>query len=66
MGPPDAFYRLYLVPGMLHCGGGDAPTQVDWQDAIEAWVERGTAPDALTASDGQGATQVVLPYRDGG
>ncbi len=66
MGSVDGFYRLYLVPGMLHCGGGDAPTLIDWQGAIENWVERGTAPGALTARDGQGATQVVRPYTGAG
>jgi hypothetical protein len=62
MGKIDGFYRLYMVPGMLHCGGGDAPTTVDWQSAIEAWVEKGTAPGALTASDGQGGTQTLAPF----
>ena len=30
MGRTDDFYRLYLVPGMLHCGGGPGPGTVDW------------------------------------
>jgi Tannase and feruloyl esterase len=51
-----------MVPGMLHCGGGDAPTNVDWQSAIEAWVEKGTPPGGLTASDAQGETQTVSPF----
>jgi len=29
---------------MLHCGGGDAPTNVDWQAAIEAWVKKARRP----------------------
>jgi pimeloyl-ACP methyl ester carboxylesterase len=62
MGKADDFYRLYMVPGMLHCGGGDAPTTIDWQAAIEAWVERGTPPGALIASDAKGGTQTVLPF----
>jgi feruloyl esterase len=62
MGNIEDFYRLYMVPGMLHCGGGDAPTNVDWQAAIEAWVERGTPPGALTASDAHGETQTLLPW----
>jgi feruloyl esterase len=62
MGKIDGFYRLYMVPGMLHCGGGDAPTSVDWQSAIEAWVEKGTPPGALTASDAQGETQTLSPF----
>jgi hypothetical protein len=62
MGKIDSFYLLYMVPGMLHCGGGDAPTTVDWQSAIEAWVEKGTAPGALTASDARGETQTLSPF----
>ena len=64
MGAVNDFYRLYMVPGMLHCSGGDAPTEVDWQAAIEAWVQSGAAPGALTAGDGRGGSQTVLPYVD--
>lgn len=42
--------RLFLVPGMQHCSGGVGPDQFDTLSAIEAWVERGTAPDAILAS----------------
>jgi pimeloyl-ACP methyl ester carboxylesterase len=63
MGNVEDFYRLYLVPGMLHCGGGDAPTNINWQSAIEAWVEHGEAPGALTARDAQGGTQTVVAIR---
>jgi feruloyl esterase len=62
MGKIDDFYRLYMVPGMLHCGGGDAPTNVDWQAAIEAWVETGTPPGMLSASGAQGETQTLVPF----
>jgi Tannase and feruloyl esterase len=62
MGPVDDFYRLYMVPGMLHCAGGDAPTNVDWQSAIQAWVEKDTPPGELTASDAQGRTQTLSPF----
>jgi feruloyl esterase len=57
--PPD-FYRLFLVPGMAHCSGGIGPndfgnargsTRADANHniltALEAWVERGTAPAKL-------------------
>jgi pimeloyl-ACP methyl ester carboxylesterase len=64
MGKIDDFYRLYMVPGMLHCGGGDAPTSVDWQAAIEAWVERATPPGALKASSAQGETQTLSPFTE--
>ena len=62
-GDVSDFYRLYVVPGMLHCGGGDAPTQVNWQGALEAWVERSAAPGELVASDGKGATQSLEPFK---
>jgi hypothetical protein len=45
----DDFMRFYLVPGMQHCGGGPGATDVDWLTALERWVEKGEAPDALTA-----------------
>ena len=42
--------RLFLVPGMQHCSGGIGPDQFDTLSAIEAWVEKGKAPDAIAAS----------------
>jgi pimeloyl-ACP methyl ester carboxylesterase len=61
-GAVDEFYRLYMVPGMLHCSGGDAPTNVNWQAALESWVEKSEAPGELVASDGKGATQTLEPF----
>jgi feruloyl esterase len=61
-GDADSFYRLYMVPGMLHCRGGDAPTDVDWQAALENWVEKAAPPAELVASDGKGATQTLQPF----
>ena len=46
-----ALSRLYLVPGMGHCAGG--PETLDSFDALSAmvqWVEKGVAPDSLTAT----------------
>ena len=43
-------YRLFMAPGMGHCGGGDGPNTFDVVAALDAWVERGTAPDRLAAS----------------
>ncbi|MDH3652451.1 MAG: tannase/feruloyl esterase family alpha/beta hydrolase, partial [Saprospiraceae bacterium] len=37
----DDFLRLYLIPGMLHCGGGTGPGQADWLQVISDWVENG-------------------------
>jgi len=42
--------RLFMVPGMAHCGGGPGPNQVNWMAALERWRESGSAPDRLLAS----------------
>jgi hypothetical protein len=65
MGDTSGFYRLYLVPGMLHCGGGASPTNVDWLGQLDAWVSEKKPPAAITAasgSNGSGATQLLCPY----
>lgn len=46
----SAFARLYLVPGMGHCSGGPATDQFDMLASLVDWVERGVAPDQVTAS----------------
>ena len=43
-------YRLFMVPGMAHCGGGEGPNQFDMLTALEQWVEKGKAPDSIIAS----------------
>jgi feruloyl esterase len=42
--------RLFMVPGMHHCGGGPGPNLFDTLSALEKWVEGGTAPDAIQAT----------------
>jgi pimeloyl-ACP methyl ester carboxylesterase len=42
--------RLFLVPGMAHCGGGPALDHFDMLGAVVNWVENGTAPDAVIAT----------------
>jgi feruloyl esterase len=42
--------RLFMVPGMAHCRGGDGPNSFDALGALEAWVEKGMAPDQMIAS----------------
>ncbi len=44
------FFRLFLLPGVTHCGGGDGPDTIDWLAAIQAWVEDGVAPDQIIAA----------------
>jgi feruloyl esterase len=46
----QSFYRLFMAPGMAHCGGGPGPNTFDMQAALEQWVERGIAPDQIVAT----------------
>jgi feruloyl esterase len=50
LGDTADFYRLYMIPGMLHCGGGPGPGAVDWLGTLRAWVEDHKAPEGLTAA----------------
>ena len=43
-------YRLFMAPGMGHCGGGAGPNTFDMVTALEQWVEHGKAPDQILAS----------------
>jgi feruloyl esterase len=43
-------YRLFMVPGMGHCRGGDGTDRFDVIGALEQWVEQGKAPDSIVAS----------------
>ena len=64
MGAKDSktFVRLFMAPGMQHCGGGPGPNsfgefgvaqgdpQHDMGAALEQWVEKGVAPEQLIAT----------------
>jgi len=43
------FLRLFMVPGMQHCGGGPGPNNFDGVTALEEWVEDGIAPEKIIA-----------------
>ena len=42
--------RLFMVPGMGHCGGGNGTSTFDMVAALDAWVTKGTAPARISAS----------------
>lgn len=46
----ESFARLFMIPGMEHCGKGPGPDDFDKLTVIEQWVEDGKAPDAIVAS----------------
>ena len=67
MGPQqENWLRLFMVPGMTHCGGGPGPNQVNWVAALERWRESGIPPDQLIASrvndNRVDMTRPICPY----
>ncbi|SDN92273.1 tannase/feruloyl esterase family alpha/beta hydrolase [Lentzea jiangxiensis] len=63
---PD-WARLFVVPSMWHCGGGDTLTDFDPFAALVSWVEGGTAPSRILAVGRDDAgnvvrTRPVFPY----
>ena len=53
-GPVANSYRLFMAPGMGHCGGGEGPNEFDKIGALEAWVEQGKAPNEIIATHRSG------------
>lgn len=65
-GRTDRWARLFMVPGMAHCSGGEGPDQFDKMAAIEQWVEQGKPPDQIIASQSMAGkvvrTRPLCPY----
>lgn len=61
--PQDDFVRLFMVPGMGHCGGGPGPNTFDPISALEQWREHDLAPAELAGSNPQtGLTRPICAY----
>jgi tannase/feruloyl esterase len=60
------FYRLFMVPGMFHCGGGVGISTFDAFTPLVDWVEKGTAPQTIIGArvvDGKVVrTRPLCPY----
>jgi feruloyl esterase len=61
------YFRMFLMPGVLHCSRGPGPDTVDWPAAMVDWVENGKAPDQviarkLAASGTVSRTRPLCPY----
>jgi feruloyl esterase len=66
-GDKDApsYARLFLLPGVLHCGGGPGCDNVDWVKLIVDWVEKSKEPDQVVASktvQGKIINKAIFPY----
>ena len=71
----QSYYRLFMAPGMGHCGGGpglnsfgqsggSGPASSDMFTALETWVEQGIAPSQIIATNAPSATltRPLCPY----
>jgi hypothetical protein len=45
--PTQAFFRLFIIPGMNHCGGGNGAHTIDYLSYLEQWVEEQKPPDKM-------------------
>jgi feruloyl esterase len=55
--------RLFLAPGVLHCGGGPGPDRFDLLTALEQWVERGNPPASIIATKADSPmSRPLCPY----
>jgi hypothetical protein len=43
----ESFFRLFMVPAMTHCTGGEGAYMINYLAAMEAWVEHASPPDKL-------------------
>jgi feruloyl esterase len=62
MGGPAAtatFARLFVLPGVGHCSGGQGPDSIDALSAVVDWVQHGKAPDSFVTTKGAGNTSTV-------
>ncbi|HEY7352238.1 MAG TPA: tannase/feruloyl esterase family alpha/beta hydrolase [Terriglobales bacterium] len=64
LGDVSKWSQFYFVPGMSHCGGGQALDQFDLLGAIVDWVEKGTAPSSVVATGKafSGRSRPLCPY----
>lgn len=62
----NKFERLYLLPGMYHCEGGEGPNKIDLLTPMMNWVENNKAPDVIVAKKLKTdiATDFGSPVRD--
>lgn len=65
-GDMSEFVRLFMIPGMGHCGGGAGPNRFDGLAALDAWVTSGQAPSRIVATHSTGGvvdrTRPLCPF----
>ena len=64
----QSFARLFMMPGVNHCGGGPGTSTIDAFSPVVNWVENGNAPATLlgtapaTNNPFPGRTRALCPY----
>lgn len=61
------FARLFMMPGVNHCGGGPGTSQIDAFSPVVDWVENGRAPNSILGTapantPWPGRTRPLCPY----
>lgn len=56
----DKHVRLYMIPGLMHCGGGPGATYFDKLSEMDRWVESDTAPERIIATQFDPPASVIL------
>ena len=61
--------KLFMIPGMMHCAGGNGPWYVNWVDELDKWVTGKDQLNQLTGVFiGEGlkptGTRLICPYPD--
>jgi hypothetical protein len=60
------YMRLYLLPGVLHCGGGEGPSDADLLAILRDWVENSKPPERIVFTkkilDQEVMSRPVYPY----
>lgn len=59
----DKSVRLFLAPGVYHCGGGPGPDRMDLLGVIDDWVKTGRPPETILATKAQSKlSRPLCPY----
>jgi Tannase and feruloyl esterase len=53
------FFRLFMLPGVDHCWGGEGASVVDFLSYMEAWIEKNQAPDIMMSAHVKAGTDVI-------
>ncbi len=55
------FARLYMAPGVGHCGGGVGPMPTGLLESVVNWVEKGVAPTTIVAASATSGARGGVP-----